>query len=105
MISHITISMPSAPASRMYSMCGMRVSFLGSLLRLSRKLLSHLLLISPARGPLILGNYAFDKAAPKEVFDLIASRTIPVVKLSHKWRFEGSLAGTPLGVLTGLEKL
>ena len=59
----------------------------------------------PARGPLILSNYAFDKTAPKQVFDLIASRTIPVVKLSHKWRFEGSLAGTPLGVLTGLEKL
>ena len=58
-----------------------------------------------ARGPLIVGNYTFDTVAPKQVFDLIAARTIPVVKLSHKWRFEGSLAGTPLGVLTGLDKL
>ena len=51
MTSHITISMPSAPASRIYSMCGMRVSFFGSLLRLSRNALSNLLLIRPARGP------------------------------------------------------
>ena len=50
MISHITISMPSAPASRMYSTCEIRVSFFGSLLRLSRKAVSHLLLIKPARG-------------------------------------------------------
>ena len=51
MTSHITISMPSAPASRMNSRCEMRVSFFGSLVRLSRKALSNFELIRPARGP------------------------------------------------------
>ena len=51
MTSHITISMPSAPASRMYSMCGMRASAFGFLVRPSRKALSNFELIRPARGP------------------------------------------------------
>jgi hypothetical protein len=43
--------MPSAPASRMYSMCGMRASAFGFFVRLSRNALSNFELIRPARGP------------------------------------------------------
>ena len=51
MTCHITISMPSAPASRMYSRCGIAASFFGSLVSPSRNALSNLELIRPARGP------------------------------------------------------
>ena len=53
MISHITISTPSAPASRISSRCDRRVSFFGFLVRLSRKAWSNFELIRPARWPLI----------------------------------------------------
>ncbi|MEX0628412.1 MAG: capsular polysaccharide synthesis protein [Cucumibacter sp.] len=59
----------------------------------------------PAGGPLIVGAYAFDRQAPQQVFDLIERGTVPLHKLSHKWRHRGSLAGTPLGRLTGLAHL
>ena len=53
MMSHITISTPSAPASRINSRCDSLVSFFGFLVRLSRKAWSNFELISPARWPLI----------------------------------------------------
>lgn len=59
----------------------------------------------PARGPLIVDAYAFDRHAPQRVFELIERGTVPVHKLSHKWRHKGALDGTPLGRLTGLAHL
>jgi hypothetical protein len=58
-----------------------------------------------ALGPLAIHSSAFDSSAPQAIYELVASDRIPVHKLSHKWRFSGELAGTPLGVLTGLARL
>src|SRR3569832_2472441 len=50
-MSHITISMPSEPASRTYSMKGILRASSPSAHRLSRKRLSHSGLMRPARMP------------------------------------------------------
>ncbi|HHS82108.1 MAG TPA: hypothetical protein ENJ68_01180 [Devosia sp.] len=58
-----------------------------------------------ALGPLVTQGRAFDRNAPAPLFQAITDRVIPVHKLSHKWRYRGSLEGTPVGVLTGMEYL
>src|SRR6185437_11221948 len=57
-MSHITSSIPSEPASRTYSMKGMRAAASGSLTRLSRKRASHSLLMRPARALQLVGHSA-----------------------------------------------
>ncbi len=51
MMSHITSSIPSAPASRTYSTWGSLTRLSGSAVSLSRKRVSNSRLMSPARGP------------------------------------------------------
>ena len=52
----------------------------------------------------IVAANAFDPDAVP-ILDQVVSARIPVHKLSHKWRHKGSLAGTPLGALTGLDHI
>jgi hypothetical protein len=58
-----------------------------------------------ALGPLAVQGNPFYPDAPRAIFDLIAENRVPLHKLSHKWGSRGKLRGTPLGRLTGLEKL
>lgn len=58
-----------------------------------------------ALGPLLVNANAFDRDAPALLFDAIRQRVVPVHKLKHKWRRLGDIAGTPLGALTGLDRL
>jgi hypothetical protein len=58
-----------------------------------------------ALGPLAVQGNPFDRNAPRAIFDLIAENRVPVHKLSHKWLYRGALAGTPVGALTGLDRL
>ena len=51
MASHMTISMPSEPDSRMYCVCEICVSFSGSLTMPSRNILSNSWFTKPARSP------------------------------------------------------
>ena len=51
MISCMTSSIPSEPASRTYSMCGTSARLSGSLISRSKNALSNLELMNPARGP------------------------------------------------------
>lgn len=58
-----------------------------------------------ALGPLAVQGNPFDTEAPRAIYDLIAENRIPVHKLSHKWPSQPSLADTPLGALTGLDRI
>jgi len=58
-----------------------------------------------ALGPLLVNANAFDRDAPAAVFEAVRDRVVPVHKLKHKWQRLGDIAGTPLGALTGLERL
>ena len=58
-----------------------------------------------ALGPLSVGGNPFDTGAPKQMFEMIERNVVPAHKLSHKWKHTKSLKGTPLGALTGLERL
>ena len=58
-----------------------------------------------ARGPLAVAGVAFDRRAPQAIFDLIDENRLPVHKLTHVWKPRERLAQTPLGALTGLDRL
>jgi len=58
-----------------------------------------------ALGPLIVQGLPFEKDVPTATISMIEQGIIPVHKLSHKWRFSGPLKNTPVGLLTGLERL
>lgn len=58
-----------------------------------------------ALGPLAVAGIPFDRKAPRAIFDLIDENRIPVHKLTHKWGSHDRLAGTPLGGLTGLDRI
>jgi len=61
--------------------------------------------VPPHASEIVAAN-RFDSNAPQAVFDLIEREQVPVHKLSHKWPYDGqSLAGTPVGALTGLDRL
>ena len=51
MISCMTSSIPSEPASRTYSMCGTSARLSGSPISRSKNALSNFELMNPARGP------------------------------------------------------
>lgn len=59
----------------------------------------------PAHGQFIVERNAFNREAAPIVNEIIDKRLVPMHKLSHKWKFDGSLEGTPLGRLTGLAHL
>ncbi len=60
--------------------------------------------LGPHASEIVAAN-RFNQQTQREVFDLIDRNSVPVHKLSHKWRFDGDLSGTPVGKLTGLRRL
>ncbi len=58
-----------------------------------------------ALGPLIVQGLPFERNVPQNTIDAIEQKTVPLHKLSHKWRYSGDLRDTPVGILTGLEYL
>lgn len=65
----------------------------------------HKVPVFSALGPLAVAGAPFAHDAPRALFDLIAENRVPVHKLGHKWLGHPTLAGTPLGALTGLSRL
>ncbi len=59
----------------------------------------------PANGPHIIQSTPFETDANKFNISTKRQEILPVHKLSHKFRFKGSLKNTPIGLLTGLEYL
>ena len=58
-----------------------------------------------ANGPHIVQAHRFNATPPNSSLSVVEQGVLPLHKLSHKWRFSGSLKGTPVGLLTGLDRL
>lgn len=58
-----------------------------------------------ANGPHIIQSTPFETDVNKFNISTKRQEILPVHKLSHKFRFKGSLKNTPIGLLTGLEYL
>ncbi len=58
-----------------------------------------------ALGPHLVQGFPFKETIPELALSTLKNGIIPVQKLSHKWRYSGSLKNKPVGLLTGLDYL